>query len=173
MSIAVISYSYTGNNKALADSVAKKLSAEHIQITEQKKRTMGTIIFDVLFNRTPRVSPAPNIIEKHDMILFFSPIWMGMAAFPMRAYLKYLKENPKKYGFVSISGGAVNGNPTIEGNLEKLAGRKPEALIDLHISDLLPSHLKSDMKATSSYKLSENDIEALTNKIIKELEAIL
>lgn len=172
MSIAVISYSYTGNNKALADSVAKKLSAEHIQITEQKKRTMGTIIFDVLFNRTPEVSPAPNIMEKHDMILLFTPIWMGMAASPMRAYFKYLKENPKKYSFISISGGAVNGNPAIEGKLEKLTGIKPTRLIDLHISDLLPSDTKPDMKATSSYKLTENDIEALSNKIIKELEAI-
>lgn len=172
MSIAVISYSYTGNNKALADSVAKKLSAEHIQITEQKKRTMGTIIFDVLFNRTPKVSPAQNIIEKHDMVLFFAPIWMGMVASPMRSYLKYLKENPKKYGFISISGGAVNGNPTLEGNLEKLTGTKPTTLIDLHISELLPSNPKPDMKSTSSYKLNESDIEALTNKIIKELEAI-
>lgn len=30
MNIAVVFYSLTGNNEALADSVAKELSAEHI-----------------------------------------------------------------------------------------------------------------------------------------------
>ena len=44
MKITVISYSLTGNNEALAASVAAALGAEHIKISEPKRRTIGTIV---------------------------------------------------------------------------------------------------------------------------------
>ena len=53
MNIAVISYSFTGNNEALARSVADALSAEHIRISEAKPRTLGRITFDMIFDRIP------------------------------------------------------------------------------------------------------------------------
>lgn len=37
MNIAVISYSFTGNNDALAGSVAKELSSEYFQISESSR----------------------------------------------------------------------------------------------------------------------------------------
>ena len=58
MNTAVISYSLTGNNDALAKSIAGKLSAEHISVTEAKNRKTGAIIADLLFNRTPKVLPS-------------------------------------------------------------------------------------------------------------------
>lgn len=170
MNIAFFSYSYTGNNKAIADSVAKKMSAEHVQIIEQKQRTMGTIIFDMLFNRTPDVYPVPDIMEKYDIIIFFGPIWMGLVASPIRPYLKYLKEHPQKYGFVSISGGADGSNPKLEDELKKLTGVEPITLIDLHIANLLPSNPKPSRKVTSAYRLNDEDVKALSNKITQTLE---
>ncbi|MCK4731406.1 MAG: flavodoxin family protein, partial [Methanophagales archaeon] len=55
MKVTVISYSLTGNNEALAASIASEISAEHIRITESKPRTNVTIALDMLFNRTPKV----------------------------------------------------------------------------------------------------------------------
>lgn len=170
MNIAFFSYSYTGNNKAIADSVAKKMSAEHVQIIEQKQRTMGTIILDMLFNRKPDVYPAPDIMEKYDIIIFFGPIWMGLVASPIRPYLKYLKEHPQKYGFVSISGGADGSNPKLKDELKKLTGVEPITLIDLHIANLLPSNPKPSRKVTSAYRLNDKDIKALSNEITQTLE---
>lgn len=43
MKIAVISYSLAANNKALVNSIAEKFDADHINITETKSRTMGSI----------------------------------------------------------------------------------------------------------------------------------
>ncbi len=53
MQTIVISYSLTGNNDALATSIATELVAKHIKIIESKPRTNGTIALDMLFNRTP------------------------------------------------------------------------------------------------------------------------
>ncbi|MDF2536881.1 MAG: hypothetical protein K0R18_3043 [Bacillales bacterium] len=107
MKIVVISYSFTGNNEALASSVAEEFAVEHIKIKETKQRTGGSIILDIIFNRTPKVQPTVDSLENVDLILFFGPIWMGQVATPLRAYLKHLKTNPCKYAFISISGGAV------------------------------------------------------------------
>ncbi len=165
MRVAVISYSLTGNNSALASAVAKVLSAEHIEISEKKPRKMGAIMLDMIFNRTPPVQPFPIELEKYERILFIAPVWMGKVASPLRAYLQHLKAHPQPYAFASISGGALNTNPDLAGDLEKRTGAKPITFIDLHIVDLLPSEPKPAMKDTSAYRLSESEISKLTGVI--------
>ncbi len=170
MNIAVISYSLTGNNDALAKSIAGKLSVEHISVTETKNRKTGAIIADLLFNRTPKVLPSAADLGSYDYVLLIGPIWIGEIATPLRAYLKQLKEEPCRYGFVSISGGADGPNPKLENELIKRTGKKPDALIDLHIADLLPPEPKPERKDTSAYKLSDGDVDKLTNTVVTTLE---
>lgn len=172
MNIAVISYSYTGNNRALADRVAAELPAEHIRISEPKSRNTASIALDMLFGRTPQVQPAPDIIKKYDLILFFAPVWMGQAASPLRVYLEYLKTCPKQYGFLSISGGADGPNPKLADELGKRTGANPAILLDMHIADLLPSDSKPSRKDTSGYKITEADIEQLAGIAVKEIRGI-
>lgn len=170
MNIAVVSYSLTGNNGALAAAVAKELSAVHIKISEEKPRKMSTIILDMLFNRTPRVRPLPSELEKYEGILFIAPVWMGKAASPLRAYFKHLKAHPQPYAFASISGGALNTNPKLAEDLEKRAGAKPMAFVDLHIADLLPPEPKPMMKDTSAYRLSDAETLKLAGIIAASVE---
>lgn len=165
MNIAVVAYSLTGNNGALAAAVAKALSAEHIRVTEPKSRKTGAIILDMIFNRTPKIQPSPTVLGKYDQILLMGPVWMGQAASPLRAYLKYLKVHPQSYAFASISGGAMNTNPKLADDLEKRAGAKPAAFVDLHIADLLPPEPKPTMKDTSAYRLNNAEISRLAGVI--------
>ena len=169
MKIAVISYSLTGNNETLANSIANEFAASHIKITESKLRTMGSIIVDIIFNKTPKVQPMPDGPENYDLILFFGPVWMGQAATPLRAYFKHLKTNPCSYAFISISGGADGPNPKLADELKKRTGIEPAALIDLHIADLLPSDPKPTRQVTSAYKINNVDIKKLTDTIVKTL----
>lgn len=74
MRIAVVSYSLTGNNGAVAANVAKLLSAEHIRITEPKPRKMGAILLDMIFNRTPKTKPSPAELFQYDRILLVGPV---------------------------------------------------------------------------------------------------
>jgi len=169
----VISYSFTGNNKALADGIASVLSAEHIKITESGTRTFGTIALDMLFNRTPKVHPAMNGVEESDLVLFVGPVWMGHVAAPLRACFKGLKSSLKQYAFISISGGADGPNPDLAGELKKRLGKKPAAVIDVHIAEILPSNPKPTREDTSSYRLNEEDIERLTERIFPPLREII
>lgn len=167
MSTAVISYSWTGNNDALASGVARALSAEHIKITEAKPRTMAALMLDMLFSRTPRVQPQADILEKYDRVLFVGPVWMGQVASPLRPYLKHVKDHPRKYAFACISGGGLNPNPKLAADLAKWAGTAPAAYLDLHIADLLPQEPKPDMKATSSYRLNDVDKAKLVEAVVR------
>lgn len=165
MNIAVVSYSFTGNNGALAVALAKALSAEHVEILEEKPRKTGTIILDMILNRTPRVQPHPSELEKYERIVFIAPVWMGRVASPLRAYLKHLKAFPQPYAFASISGGALNSNPELADDLKKRTGAKPIAFVDMHIADLLPPEPKPTMKDTGAYRLNNADISKLVGLI--------
>lgn len=167
MTIAVISYSLTGNNEALAASVAKTLGAEHIRISETQSRSTIRIMLDMMLNRTPKVQPLPTKLTHYDRILFIAPVWMGQAASPLRAYFQYLKAHPKTYAFASISGGGLNPNPKLADELRKRMGMDPAAFIDLHIADLLPPGQKVTMKATSSYRLSQAETAKLSDSIVQ------
>ena len=169
----VISYSLTGNNEALAASIAAEFAAEHIKITESKPRTMGTIVLDMLFNRMPQVNPIVEKAEDNDLVLFVGPVWMGQAATPFRAYFKHFKSGLGQYAFISISGGADGANTKLAGELSKRVGREPSALIDLHIADLLPSEPKPGRKDTSTYRLNDKQITSLASTVVKTLRETL
>jgi hypothetical protein len=170
MKVTVISYSFTGNNDALAASLAARLSAKHVKITEEKPRTMGTIIFDMLLNRTPKINLPRETFEQDDVILFVGPVWMGQIATPLRTCFKQLRPKIGRYAFISISGGALGSNPKLAGELKKRLGTEPVAVIDLHIADLLPPDPKPARKDTSAYRITANDITSLTETIVATLQ---
>ncbi|MDF2938021.1 MAG: hypothetical protein K0Q90_3394 [Paenibacillaceae bacterium] len=169
MNIAVISYSLTGNNKALAQRVAQALQADLIEVTEPKARTMGTIMLDMLFNRTPQAKPGPASLDGYGLLLFCGPVWMGHVASPLRPYLQHLRKHPQQYGFFSISGGADGGNGKLAGELQKRAGAAPVMLLDQHIAGLLQAGTAPapERKDTSAYRLTEKDAEVLADTVIQ------
>lgn len=170
MKTAIMSYSLTGNNEALAKRIAEELNVEHIRITEPKKRTYGTIAADLVFGRTPQTEPMPQIISAYGLIIFIAPVWIGQPAFPIRPYLKQLKKHPQKYAYISISGGAMNNNPGLPGKLKRRAGAEAVTVIDLHIADLIASGPKPTAQVTGEYRLTVQDIENLTKRAVTMLK---
>jgi len=168
MKTVIISYSLTGNNEALAKRIAEELKAEHIRITEPKKRTYGTIAADLVFGRTPKTEPQPQVMSAYDLVVFVAPVWMGQPAFPMRPYLKQLKKHPQKYAFVSISGGPMNRG--LSNTLKSKTGAEAVTVADLHITDLLPAGQKpASQDALAAYRLTAQDVENLTERAVKML----
>lgn len=170
MKTAVASYSMTGNNEALAGSVAKELVAEHISVTEARKRTMGTIVADLLFGRIPHIQQATESLKNFDRVLLLGPIWIGSVATPLRPFLKQLKKTRKSYAFASISGGADGHNLKLAAELKKRTGAEPFALLDLLIADLLPPEPKPTRDDTSKYKINGSDIKKLTGMIVEAVK---
>jgi len=173
MKTLILSYSFTGNNETLAKSITSKMNAEHISITEPKQRTIGTIFADILFARTPKTDPKPEVLASYDLVIFFAPIWIGQPASPLKAYLKQLKKQPKKYAFVTVSGGSVNSKSELSGTLLKKTGTEAIVIVDLPVTDFMPADVKPDPKTVSEYKLSEKDFEKLTDKAYSTLKANL
>ncbi len=165
----VISYSLTGNNSALASAIARVLSAEHHQISEAGSRGIVQITLDMMFNRTPKVQ-MPLLPEEPVRIILAGPIWMGLAAAPLRACLKVLRKRRDLVSFVSISGGADHHNPKLIQDLTRRLGRSFEKVIDFYIADLLPAEPKPTRDDTSIYKLTEADVTMLTCRAVKALK---
>lgn len=172
MNIAIVSYSYTGNNDMLATYVARDLAAAHIKITTQRTLTMRGIIMDMVLSRTPRVQPDPDQLRQYDMVLFFAPVWMGHVASPLRAYLRYLKSNRRAYGFFSISGGADGGNPKLYGELLKRTGAKPAIVLDQHIKELMANNSELTRTDTSAYKISKEEAGRLSATAAEEVKKL-
>ncbi len=173
MNIKIISYSLTGNNDAVAKSLAAALGAQHIQVSTAGKKTMPAIFFDLLLNRIPRVSPAAIDIHNDDLVIFIAPVWLGRIATPLRTYFKQLKDKPCKYAFVSISGGADGDNIKLADELQSRMGRKPVALVDLHIASLLPQVPKPTRNDTMKYHITGADRKNMTDKIMAALQPAL
>jgi hypothetical protein len=170
MKTIVISYSFTGNNQDLAASLAATFEAEHVSITEPKPRTMGKIVLDMVFNRTPKIIMPVEKTEQVDLVLFVGPVWMGQIASPFRACFKQLGQEISEYAFISISGGADGPNPKLAGELEKRLGKEPVCLLDLHIADLLPSEPKPIREDTMAYRVTESDVTHLTDTVVATLQ---
>lgn len=172
MKISVISYSLTGNNEALAKSLAGALSAEHVSITEPGRRNMGTIGFDMMFKRTPKVSVPAVRPEERDLVVFVGPVWMGQVASPFRACFKDLGPRLGKYAFVSICGGADGPNPKLASELTARLGKAPAALVEVLKADFLPSEPKPTRKDTMAFKVSDAQVKDLTEKAVSALKKV-
>ncbi len=167
MKITIISYSLTGNNEKIATKISSNIWAEHIKITEPKKRSIMKIIYDLLFNIKPEINEKIENIKENDLIIFFAPIWIGKVASPLRTVFNKHKEEINKYIFISLSWFL---NPKIDQELNQRLWKKPEKIINICYEDLLKINPKITWKEIIKYKLNEKDFEKCINIIIRKLE---
>jgi len=162
----VVSYSLTGNNEALARGLAEALGADHIGVMEKRRRSMGTIMLDMLFGRTPVVRLSSECAESYELLVFVGPVWMGKIASPLRGCFRQLGSRVGAYAFVSISGGAdgKGSNSGLTGELTRLFAKEPTAVVDMHTADFLPQEPKPKRKDTSAYRLTRSDVKRLVEK---------
>ncbi len=173
MKTLVLSYSRTGNNKSLAQSIVQKISADHIEVHESKPKSYLSIGIDVLFNRTPKTKIAPFDPNQYDFILFISPVWMGQVASPLRFCFNTHKNRIKRYAFVSLSGGADGENPKLKNDLTTRLGKEPELIINKFIKDLLPSDIEPTPQNIEAYTASKDVIEKLSDSIFNDLQKVV
>ena len=170
MNIAVVVYSLTGNNAKLGKSVSQTIGATYLELQPLKPVTNGTIFSTLVFGVVPKSLPSPDAVIGFDKVLFVAPVWMGMAAFPLRPYLCAVGKAKKQYGFLSISGGADSVNPKVPDELKKRAGQAPVFVLDQHIRDLLPAEPAPTRDDTSKYQITDEDLAQITQKALEQLK---
>ncbi len=169
MKTKVISYSFTGNNDALAAGFAREVGAEHIRITEPKKRTAGKILKENIFKKDPKINLSGDEISEDDFIVFFSPFWFGKVASPLRSYLKQLSGKAFKYGFISLCVGFEHpdGLDQFKTELGAMLRREPEFVIIKKVADLLPSDPPPTQTMLNDFRVSPEDLESLLPSLIE------
>ena len=165
MKTIVISFSLSGNNDVLAQSIAESLSADHIRINEHKQRTFLSTGLDMLFNRIPKVKCTDEKIEDYDTVIFVGPIWMGSIAAPFRAYFKKYRKNLTRYAFISISGGADGPNSKLTLELRNRIGKDPLFVMNWLIAELIRKDTKPSRKEIEDYRVTPHEANRLTSNL--------
>ncbi len=174
MKTLIIYYSHTGNNAVLAERVADSINADTFRLTESRARTVKTIIIDMVFRRKAPLQAIPETVGMYDLVIFMGPIWMFHLCSPLRTCMKRIKPHPGRYGFISLSGGALGPNAPVIGQLKRLLGKSLSLYLDLPIASFCTVPDKATDKDTGSYLLINHqaDREKLTQIISTAVQGI-
>lgn len=165
MKTLIVYYSHTQNNEKLANILRRKLGADVLKLEEIRKRTAFTILLDLAFNRRPRLKRHPFSLRSYTQIIFIAPIWASRIASPMKAFLVNEKANITHYSFITVCGGVKGQMEKIIRQLVKFVVKKPDAVAELWINDLLSDDRKDTIKYTTGYRMTDKDFEFFEPKI--------
>lgn len=164
----IISYSFTGNNHLLAKTLSKQLQCDHVAVTDKRDVSVKSIMLDLIFHRKPKNNETPHIIKQYDLVIFIAPFWVGKIARPLIPFFKTLKNNPKPYAFITVSGGALGKNEKFQKELFKRIKQKPFMTKEFYTSDMTKQDV--DMKKTSTYKIDQNEATIMSNSVLEMLQ---
>jgi len=164
MNNLIIYYSFTGNNRYLAERLQKQLDCELIALREQKERKTAAILWDLLLRRKSKLQSIKPDWEKFDQVIFIAPIWDKGIATPMKTFLMNEKDNFKKYSFFTVCTGRRRQNEKLANQLSAFCGRKPDYVYELEVNNLLPEHQKGKVKYTTPYRISKKDFAVFGDK---------
>ena len=169
MKSILLYYSYTGNNAKITKAISNVLQADCVEVKEIKKRTVFTILLDVVFNRTPKIFGIDKHIDSYENLFFVAPVWFGKIATPLRAVFRNLKAKDVRITLIALSAGADGVNPNLDKELLERTGIKSAQVINPLLSDLLPKNPKPSRKVLDSYKISDTEAEAIVANFANKL----
>ncbi len=159
MRTVILFYSYTGNNRLLAETLAARLGCPAIDVHEQRRRTPLRLLLDLAFRRFPKI--APLSLPAHDHLLVITPLWNRWIAHPMRTALRALARGTDgigHYAIVTFSGGERPGQVDfVDDQLLRLTGRSPDAHWALYVEGLVPEEIRGTPKV-SQYRVTAEDL---------------
>jgi menaquinone-dependent protoporphyrinogen IX oxidase len=171
--ILVVYFSYSGNNRLLAEYLAKLISCDICPIIEKRRRTALTIILDMMFRREPKIRPLEYSASNYNEIILVAPIWGSKVANPMKTLVKSEKAALSNYSFISLCGYERSGQKEkITKELSTLSGLPPKAVCELKIGDLFPAAKRNDIKTISRYRATIEDLFKFESQINAFLKLI-
>lgn len=170
MKKVIVYYSFSGNNEALAKKLSSLTGAVLEKISELKKRSGITILWDLLFKRTPRIQTPQLDLSSYDHVILVAPIWAGKIATPLKTFIKQEKNHIKQYSYISLCGNG--GNHHVGQELNRLANKTPTSVTELKVNDLLPTDQKNRVKYTSGYRIKDEDFQIFQKEIDDFLQQV-
>ncbi|RKZ27940.1 flavodoxin [bacterium] len=102
MRILVVFYSYEGNTKFIAQSIAEAVDGDILELkrkTERKSRGVLKYFWggrEVFMRKTPELFQFDKNPEDYDLIFIGTPVWSWNFAPPLRTFFKKVKLRGKK-----------------------------------------------------------------------------
>lgn len=175
----VIYYSNSGNNERLALRIKNSLGCEVLEIKEKKKRGAVSILFDLFFNRSTKLSEHKISNYEQNVVMLVAPVWGGKIATPMRAFAEQERKNIHKYFLITLCNGGEGQREKIAAELSSIIQREPLGVTELGINRLLPEDKRNKIKYTFHYKVSDDDLDRfeeelkeLVNAVVKACEPV-
>ena len=166
MALLILSYSRTGNNRLLAQTVARRTGAVIEEVQPMGWYPLPRVIWQMATGRLPRVRTLRHEIAAYDRLLVMAPVWDRHVAFPMIAALRKVKAEVRRYDFVSLCGYVRDRqDETIREELVEVVGHPPDAQMELHVGDLLPEAFRNDPRKVSARQLTMADLDVFSAQI--------
>jgi hypothetical protein len=173
MKCVVIWYSHTGNNRLLALDLQRRLGCDAVEVREARRRSLLTILLDVLLARAAPVSWAPIDLRGFDRAILVGPVWAGRVATPLATFIAHSRAELPPFAFLSLCAHVPGQAERLAAELQRLAGRAPELVEQLGVGDLLPPGHKDKPRYALQYQASESDIGVFELAIRRFIQALL
>lgn len=172
MKSLIVYYSYTGNNEALAKEMKLRFGSDLYKIFEKKHRNAFTILLDVIFKRETEIEKPDIFLIDYDVVIFMAPIWDSKIATPLKSFIKMECLSIRNYAFISICTGHEGQSQKINAELFELTNRKPIAVTELSVNDLLLPEQKDKIRYTTPYRVKEGDFNVFKKQIQNFVNAV-
>jgi flavodoxin len=148
MKVLIVYYSWTGNNKKLANEIKTKLKADVEEIIDTAKRQGDWGYFlngmHTMLKHLTNIEPVKKNPTAYDLVAICTPLWVSSFPPATRTYLLKNKSKFNKVALVSISGrGELNKN--VEKQFEEIIGKKAKTFLLLTETEFKSSSYKNKL----------------------------
>ncbi len=166
MSLLILLYSRTGNNRVLADLIAHKTGAQIAEIRPAGRYPMLRVIWQMATGRRPRVRKLDHDPAAYDRVLVIAPIWDMHLAFPMTEALQDNRAAMGSYDFATFCGYVRDGQPDVaRRELTECIGHPPVRQMELHVGDLVPAGQRDDPRKVSAKRVTAAEMDRFVGQI--------
>lgn len=164
MKTVIVFFSFTSNNRRVAQYLAEQTNATLVEVHERNTRRKVSILLDMIFKRRPVINPI-SVPEDTDHLIFVTPLWDANLAYPMQSALRQIRRQVQDLArrqmpmvsLVTLCGGERSGQAEkVQRQFEVLSGQVPTHYLEMHVSDVVEPGNKVTMKS-SNYAVSEGE----------------
>ena len=166
MSVLIIVYSFTGNNRLLAATLAPRIGATVEEVHPARARWKISILLDLMFKRQPQIAPIAADPAAFDHVLFIAPLWDMSIAAPMAVAIRTLAPQLRSYAFASFCGYDRPGqHDHVLAELNRIVGRPPTHATELMTGRLVPPVDRDKISKVSARRVLPEELVAFTAEI--------